>query len=160
MILLLMETIRLLNPNPHEVYAAEELHDSHIEAYAEYLAKGADKWIATYTHRDQNGNRVSSTVDGLMNTYWYGGDGDYVEYELVEKADKGNENVDFRTPNGEVYHYKIMVSADGKKWLTIHEGTSSEDVTADFEDAMFIRIQSVGNEYMGISEVNIHAERI
>ena len=36
-----------------------------------------------------------------MNTYWYGGDGDYVEYELVEKADKGNVNVDFRTPNGE-----------------------------------------------------------
>lgn len=154
------DNMMIRNPNPHEVYAKRRVtHDNHIEAYAEYLAKGADKWIATYTHRDQTGNRVSCTVDGLMNTYWYGGDGDYVEYELVEKADKGNVNVDFRRPNGEVYHYKIMVSVDGKDWSTLYEGTSSEDVTVDFENVMFIRIQSVGNEYMGISEVNIHAEK-
>lgn len=148
------------NPNPHEVYAKRRVtNDNSVEAYAEYLAAGADKWIATYTHRDQTGERVSQTVDGLMNTYWYGNDGDYVEYELVEKADKGNISVDFRTPNGETYKYEILVSVDGENWNTIYAGTSVEKTTVDFENVMFIRVQSVENEYMGISEVNIHAEK-
>ena len=146
--------------NPQETYAKRRVeYDNIDEAYADYLIAGADKWIGIYTHSDSTGNRVPDTSDGLMNTFWYGGDGEWCQYELVEKARIGNVNVDFRAPLGEVYNYEIQKSLDGENWSTIYKGTSDEDVTVDFENAMYIRIVSTGNDYMGISEVNIHAEK-
>lgn len=153
------DTITASTPNPHEIYAKHNVpYENHEEAAADYIAKGADKWIGIYRHSDNEGNRIPKTSDGLMTTYVYvEGDG-YVEYELVKEAAWGNVNVDFRTPLGEVYDYEILVSEDGENYTSIYKGSSNEDVTASFENAMFVRIQSTGNEYMGISEVNIHAE--
>ena len=131
------------------------------EAYADYLSTVGDKTpIGIYKHKDSNGNRVPETTDGLQNSYWYGeNDGDYVEYELVEQAVRGDVSVDFRAANGEIYGYKVFKSADGEKWDEIYSGSSANRVKIPFEDAMFIRIQSDGNKYMGISEVNINAEK-
>ncbi len=148
-------------PNPHEIYRKRDIdYASHEEAAADYLAKGGDKWIGIYTHRDEKGERIPKTTDGLQNTFHYVEGENFVEYELVKNAAFGNVNVDFRTPLGEVYNYEILVSKDGESWTSIYKGTSAEDVTADFKDAMYVRIKSTGNEYMGISEVNIHAEEV
>lgn len=153
------------NPNPYESYsgnnsAGRTQFNSMTEAYADYVAKFGDReQIGIYKHSDNNGNRVPKTTDGLYNTYWYGKDGEYLNYELVDKADRGSVSVDFRTPLGEVYNYKILTSADGENWETLYEGKSDEKKTILFENVMFVRIQSVGNEYMGISEVNINAEK-
>ena len=157
--------IEMNTPNPIESYAENNAggkvkFSSWSEAYADYLSKVGDKTlIGVYKHSDSNGNTVPKTNDGLYNTYWYGSKDDYLTYELVEKADRGSVSVDFRAPLGEVYDYKILSSVDGKEWKTLYEGKSSEKKTVSFENAMFIRIQSVGNEYMGVSEVNINAEK-
>lgn len=42
----------------------------------------------------------------------------------------------------------------------LYSGKSNEKKTIDFTDSMFIKIQSVDNEYMGISEVNVNAENV
>lgn len=158
-------TIEFANPNPYESYSGNNSSgktqfNSMTEAYADYVAKFGDReQIGIYKHSDNNGNRVPKTTDGLYNTYWYGKDGDYLNYELVDKADRVSVSVDFRAPFGEVYNYKILTSEDGEKWETLYEGKSDEKKTVSFENAMFVRIQSVGNEYMGVSEVNINAEK-
>lgn len=156
--------INLTNPNPLESYSGNNSEgkvrfNSWTEAHADYIAKfGNSEPIGIYKHSDNTGNTVPKTNDGLYNTYWYGGDNSYVTYELVKKAEQGNVSVDFRAPNGEVYNYRVLSSKDGENWDTLYEGNSNEKKTIDFENAMFIRIQSVGNEYMGISEVNINAK--
>lgn len=131
------------------------------EAYADYLSYTRGRTlIGIYKHTDSEGSTVPKTTDGLMNTYWYGnGDGAYVQYELVEPALRGDVTVDFRAVNGEVYNYRILKSSDGETWEEIWNGSSADASTVNFTDAMFIRIQSVGNEYMGISEVTINAEK-
>ena len=157
--------MKMENPNPYETYAnnnsvGKVKFNNWTEAYADYLEKVGDKeLIGVYKHSDNNGNTVPKTNDGLYNTYWYGKGNDYVQYELVEKAEYGNVSVDFRSPNKEVYKYRVLSSKDGENWDVLYEGKSDEKKTVDFKDAMFIRIQSVDNEYMGISEVNLYAEK-
>lgn len=157
--------MKIENPNPYETYAnnnsvGKVKFNNWTEAYADYLEKVGDKeLIGVYKHSDNNGNTVPKTNDGLYNTYWYGKGNDYVQYELVEKAEYGNVSVDFRSPNKEVYKYRVLSSKDGENWDVLFEGKSDEKKTVDFKDAMFIRIQSVDNEYMGISEVNLYAEK-
>ena len=153
--------ITATTPNPYEIYRKRNLdYANHEAAAADYLAKGADKWIGIYNHRNAAGERLPMTTDGLQNTYYYVEGDSYAEYELVKKAKTGYVSVDFRAPRGEVYQYEILASKDGKDWTSIYQGSSDQKITADFHDAMFIRIQSKGNEYMGISEVDIHAEEV
>ena len=82
-----------------------------------------------------------------------------MDYELVEMAEKGDITITFRTPQNEIYNYSILKSNDGKTWEKIYSGKSDENNTVSFEDAMFIRVLSDGNEYMGISEVTLNAEK-
>lgn len=153
--------ITAVTPNPFETFHKDNRvkFDNLDEAYADYLASGAEKWIGVYDHCNQDGEGQINTCDALQNTYYYYENGEYVQYELVENADWGNISIDFRTPLGEVYKYKILTSKDGEKWTEIYKGLSDENEVINFEDAMFIRIQSDGNKYMGISEVDIHAEK-
>lgn len=147
--------------NPTERYEKHTvLYRSGEEAYADYLRQTEDReFIGIFSHKDNSGESTRNTTDGLVNTFWYGGNGDYMEYELVENADKGDVTVTFRAPQGEVYDYKVLKSKDGKAWTEIYSGKSDVDRTIGFEDAMFIRVVSDGNEYMGISEVTLNAEK-
>ncbi|MBE5039156.1 endo-1,4-beta-xylanase [Ructibacterium gallinarum] len=159
------DSVEMTHPNPVEVYADNNSSgrvefNNWTEAYADYIATVGDKeLIGVYDHSDNHGNSVPKTNDGLYNTYWYGQGNDFLTYELVKKADRGTVSVDFRTPCGEVYDYRVMSSKDGETWTTLYEGSSDTKASIDFTDAMFIRIQSVDNEYMGVSEVNIYAEK-
>lgn len=150
--------------NHYETYAGNNSEgkvkfEDWNEARADFLAKYGDKdLIGVFNYCDKNGERLPDIHDGLYNTYWYGGDNDYILCEMIEKAQRGTVSVDFRAPKGEEYNYVIETSADGKSWTKLYEGSSKEKVTVDFEDTMYIRIKSVGNEYMGVSEVNIYAE--
>lgn len=148
--------------NPHEKYGKDYVeYQDYAEAYTDYLAATADgKLVGIYKHKDQSGNTVPKTNDGLMNTFWYGeNDGDYVHYELVEEATNGDISVDFRAVNDEVYNYKVYTSMDNENWSCIYEGKSTDNAVIPFENAMYVKIESVGNEYMGISEVNINAKK-
>ncbi len=148
--------------NTPEVYAKHNvLHRSGQEAYADYLAHTDSRVpIGIYKHTDNEGKSTRNTNDGLVNTFWYGnGDGAYMDYELVEKAEKGDITVTFRAPKNEVYKYKVLKSEDGKAWNEIYSGSSDVKTTVPFENAMFIRVMSDGNEYMGISEVALNAEK-
>lgn len=148
------------NPNPQEVYAKRHVtNDNYLEAYAEYLAAGADKWIGIYEYRDEENNRIRSTSDGLQNTFHYIEGEGYAQYELVEKAARGNISVDFRAPQGEVYNYEILTSLDGENYTSVYKGSSDVDKTIDLGEFMFVRVKSDNNKYMGISEVDIHAEK-
>ena len=152
----------MTHSNPTEFYSNGPVkYKNGTEAYASYLEYvGNRTLIGIYKHYDNNGNTVPKTTDGLQDTYWYAENpGDYVEYELVEKADKGDVSVSFRTPNNEEYKYKVLSSADGESWTELYTGSSKQPKTVEFKDAMFIRIQSVDNDYMGISEVTINAEK-
>lgn len=154
--------VSMTHSNPTEFYSNGPVkYKNGTEAYASYLEYvGNRTLIGIYKHHDNNGNTVPKTTDGLQDTYWYAENpGDYVEYELVEKADKGDVSVSFRTPNNEEYKYKILSSADGESWTELYTGSSKQPKTVEFKDAMFIRIQSVDNDYMGISEVTINAEK-
>lgn len=148
-------------PNPLEVYATRRVDESMNEskALAEFLAAGTENWIGLFDDRDQNGETLRLTRDGLQNTYHYVKNGGYMEYELCEKAAWGNISIDFRAPLGEKYSFKVLTSPDGKEWNEIYAGSSAEDKTIDFKNTLFIRIVSDNNDYMGISEVDIHAEK-
>ena len=159
-IVVTLDTGAVKNPNPQEIYAKRTVtNDNHIEAYSEYLAAGADKWIGTYDYRDEENNRIKCTSDGLQNTFHYIEGEGYAQYELVEKAAWGNISVDFRCPNGEVYNYEILTSLDGESYTSVYKGSSAVDVTVDLGEFMFVRVKSDNNKYMGISEVDIHAEK-
>lgn len=156
--------IELSTPNVIESYAKNNSENktnfsAWSEAYSDYTAKFGNKTpVGIYKHTDSNGNSIRETNDGLYNTFWYAYGNDSITYELVENAEKGSVSVDFRAPLGEVYNYSVYSSKDGKTWNMLYSGKSSEKKTIDFTDSMFIKIQSVDNEYMGISEVNINAE--
>lgn len=154
--------ITICHANPIEHYSNGPVkYNNGTEAWASYLENVGDrKLIGVYKHHDSNGNTVPKTNDGLFDTYWYAEKpGEYVEYELVETAGKGDVKVDFRAPDNEEYKYKILTSKDGESWNEIYSGSSKDDKTVGFNDALFIRIQSVDNDYMGISEVTINAEK-
>ncbi len=159
-IVVALDTGAVKNPNPQEIYAKRTVtHDNYLEAYSEYLAAGADKWIGTYDYRDEENNRIRCTSDGLQNTFHYIEGEGYAQYELVEKAAWGNISVDFRAPQGEVYNYEILTSLDGENYTSVYKGSSAEDKVIDLGEFMFVRVKSDNNEYMGISEVDIHAEK-
>lgn len=154
--------VSFAHSNPTEFYSKGPVkYKDGPEAYANYLREVGDReLIGIYKKYDNNGNSALVTKDGLLNTYWYAENpGDYLEYELVKNADKGNVTVTFRAPNDEEYNYKILSSKDGQSWTEIYSGSSKENCSADFKDALFIRIQSVDNDYMGVSEVRIDAEK-
>ncbi len=152
--------------NPWEVYAENNSETGRVEfetltaAMADYKEYTANReLIGVYKHTDQDGNSLPRATDGLYNSFHYLEDGGYAQYELVKKADQGTVLVDFRAPMGEVYNYKVYTSADGEEYKEIYAGSSADKTEIPFTDTMFIKIESDGNEYMGISEVTIHAEK-
>ena len=153
--------IKIKHTNPIEFYGKPIEFRTGTEALADYREKIGDReLIGIFAHKDHTGNQIRNIKDGLKNTYWYGeGDGAYAQFELVEKASNGDVSFDFRAVNGEDYNIKVLKSADGENWSEIYSGSSSEMGTVSFEDAMFIKIESVGNKYIGIAEVTINAEK-
>lgn len=147
--------------NPIEFYGKPIEFRTGSEALADYRAKIGDrKLIGIFGHKDHTGSQIRNIKDGLKNTYWYGeGEGAYAQFELVEKARIGDVSFDFRCVNGEVYNIRVLKSDDGENWTEIYSGLSSDMGKVPFDDAMFIKVESVGNKYIGISEVTINAEK-
>ena len=154
--------IEISAANSPEQYAKQPVKfRSSEEAYADYLEKtGGINPIGIYKHTDKSGNSIKQTNDGLENTFWYAEEkGDFINYELVEKASEGELEINFRNVNGESYDFKVQTSADGENWETVFEGNSGSSEKIEFKNALFIKIVSESNDYMGISEVKINAKK-
>jgi hypothetical protein len=121
--------------------------------------------------RSLGGNTPDRAHDDDFSTFWTGGYGDYIEFELEDVVPLYRVLIAWMNGHLRAQKYAIDISIDGEDWERVHEGTSTGK-TQDFEPhifhdyplAKYVRIYGYGNNgrrvsskpKISITEVSIH----
>jgi F5/8 type C domain len=83
-----------------------------------------------------DGNLPQKAEDGNLSTFWTGGAGDYVEFELDDIYAIHHVEIAWMNGHTRVQQYAIDISVDGSDWERIIEDASTGK-TKDFETNLF-----------------------